>query len=125
LRKQYYLRPNQGRFTAWDVQRLVDLTKDFPRVRVPLEAIREIEEPHWFSGGAQDATCRAVMEHARMINEVDLDFPIILSSDGRVMDGMHRVLKALLSGWKTIEAVRFEHDPEPDFVDVAIDDLPE
>jgi hypothetical protein len=119
------LRPSQGRFPAWDVQRLVRLTKDFPRVRVPLEAIREIDEPHWFSGGAQDATCRAVMEHARMINEANLDFPIILSSDGRVMDGMHRVLKALLSGWQSIEAVRFERDPEPDFIDVAIDDLPE
>jgi hypothetical protein len=113
------LRPNQGRFTAWDVHRLVQLTKDFP-----LEAIREIDEPHWFSGSAQDATCRAVMEHARMINEADLQFPIILSADGRVMDGMHRVLKALLNGLQSIEAVRFEHDPEPDFTDVAIDDLP-
>jgi hypothetical protein len=124
VRKQYYLRPNKGRFTAWDVDRLVLLTRDFPRLHVPLEAIREIDEPHWFSGGAQDATCRAVMEHARLINEADLAFPIILASDGRVMDGMHRVLKAALEGRQSIEAVRFETDPEPDFVDVAIDDLP-
>jgi hypothetical protein len=125
LRKQYYLRPSPGGFTAWDVDRLVRLTKDFPRIRVPLEAIREIDEPHWFSGGAQEATCRAVMEHARMINQADLGFPIILSSNGRVMDGMHRVLKAVLNGWQSIEAVRFENDPEPDFIDVAIDDLPQ
>ena len=124
MRKQYHLRPHHGRFIAWDVDRLVLLSKDFPRIRVPLEAIREIDEPHWFSGGAQDATCRAVMEHARMIVEADLEFPIILSADGRVMDGMHRVLKALLNGLQSIEAVRFECDPEPDFVDVAIDDLP-
>lgn len=125
MRKQYYLRPNHGRFIAWDVDRLVQFTKTFPRIRVALDAIREIDEPQWFSGGAQEATCRAVMEHARMINESDLQFPIILSSDGRVMDGMHRVLKALLNGSKSIEAVRFEQDPEPDFVDVAIEDLPE
>ena len=124
MRKQFYLRPNQGRFTAWDVHRLVQLSKDLPRIRVPLDAIREIDEPHWFSGGAQDATCRAVMEHARMINEANLQFPIILSSDGRVMDGMHRVLKAALTGSPSIEAVRFERDPEPDLIDVAIDDLP-
>jgi hypothetical protein len=90
-----------------------------------LEAIREIDEPHWFSGSSHDATCRAVMEHARMINEADPGFPIILSSDGRVMDGMHRVLKAMLNGSQSIEAVRFESDPEPDFVDIAIDDLPQ
>jgi hypothetical protein len=119
LRKQYYLRPHQGRFTAWDVHRLVQLSKDFPRIRVPLDAIREIDEPHWFSGGAQEATCRAVMEHARTINEADLQFPIILSSEGRVMDGMHRVLKAVLNGFESIEAVRFERDPEPDFIDVS------
>lgn len=59
-----------------------------------------------------------------MIDEADLAFPIILSSDGRVMDGMHRVLKALLNGWQSIDAVRFERDPEPDFIHVAIDDLP-
>jgi hypothetical protein len=124
LRKQYYLKPTDGRFTAWDVDRLVELTRGFPRIRVSLNAIREIDEPHWFSGGPQDATCRAVMEHARMINEADLQFPIILSSEGRVMDGMHRVLKALLSGLANIEAVRFERDPEPDFVAVTLDDLP-
>lgn len=124
MRKQYYLRPNQGRFAAWDVDRLALLTKDFPRIQVPLDAIREIDESHWFSGGAQDATCRAVMEHARMINEADLSFPIILSSDGRVMDGMHRVIKALLNGVQSIEAVRFDREPEPDFIDVALDDLP-
>lgn len=59
-----------------------------------------------------------------MIGEADLAFPIILSADGRVIDGMHRVLKALLNGSQSIEAVRFERDPEPDFVDVALDDLP-
>lgn len=124
MRKQYHLRQHHGRFIAWDVDRLVLLSKDLPRFRVPLEAIREIDEPHWFSGGAQDATCRAVMEHARMIGEADLEFPIILSADGRVMDGMHRVLKALLNGLQSIEAVQFERDPEPDFANVAIDDLP-
>jgi hypothetical protein len=102
----------------------VELTRDFPRIRVPLGTIREIDEPHWFSGGAQDATCRAVMEHARLINEADLQFPIILSANGRVMDGMHRVLHALLNGLPSIEAVRFQRDPEPDFADVGIEDSP-
>ncbi len=125
VRKQYHLRPlDGGRFTAWDVDRLLLLTKDFLRIRVPLDSIRELDEPFWFSGGAQEATCRAVMEHARMINEADVRFPIILSFDGRVMDGMHRVAKAALNGLREIEAVQFARDPEPDFTEIAIDDLP-
>jgi len=124
MRKQYHFRPSQRGLQAWDMDRLLTLAKDLPRVQVPLDAIRELDEPYWFSGGAQDATCRAVLEHARLIGEADLSFPIILSSDGRVMDGMHRVAKAMLHGLSSIEAVRFEHDPEPDFVGVDPDDLP-
>ena len=39
------------------------------------------------------------------------------------MDGMHRVAKAILLDLKTIEAVQFEQDPEPDYYDVSPDDL--
>jgi len=40
------------------------------------------------------------------------------------MDGMHRVAKAYLCGQGDIEAVRFEVDPEPDYVDLRDDQLP-
>jgi len=108
---------------AWDVDRLVTLTKDFPRIHVPLTSIRELDEPFWFSGG-NPPTCRAVVEHARLIDAVDLAFPIILSSDGRVMDGMHRVGKAALLGRSSIEAVQFTDDPKPDYIGVHPDKLP-
>jgi hypothetical protein len=98
MRKQYHFRPSERGLQAWDVDRLVALSKDLPRFRIELTAIFELDEAYWFSGGAREATCRAVIEHARFIAEADLSFPIILSSDGRVMDGMHRVGKALLNG---------------------------
>jgi hypothetical protein len=37
---------------------------------MPLTAIRELDEPFWFSGGAAAATCRAITEHARLIQTV-------------------------------------------------------
>jgi hypothetical protein len=124
MRKQYHFRPSARGLQAWDVDRLVSLAKDLPRFRIQLSAIFELDEPYWFSGGAREATCRAVVEHARFIEEADLSYPIILSSDGRVMDGMHRVGKALLQGQKEIEAVRFVRDPEPDYVGIDPDQLP-
>jgi hypothetical protein len=124
MRKQYHFRPSPRGLKAWDIDRLVRLAMALPRFEVSLDAIRELDEPYWFSGGAQDATCRAVLDHARMIAEADLNFPIILSSDGGVMDGMHRVAKAVLAGLKSIAAVQFEKDPEPDFVDVDPEELP-
>jgi hypothetical protein len=88
-----------------------------------LDEIRELDESFWANEGAR-MTCRQVVEHVRLMEESDLSFPIILSSDGRVMDGMHRVCKALLLGREAIEAVRFESDPKPDYVDVDPNELP-
>jgi hypothetical protein len=64
------------------------------------------------------------VEHIRLIEAADLSFPIILASDGRVMDGMHRVAKALLLGRAVIEAVQFTGDPEPDYVGMHPNELP-
>ena len=88
-----------------------------------LDSIREIDENFWFGDESDIPTCRAIAEHARLILDADLGFPIILSSDGRVMDGMHRVAKALLEGHEAIEAVKFSQDPELDYEDVHPDDL--
>ncbi len=119
MRKQYHFRPSGEGLRAWDVDRLVELAKRLKPENVPISDIRELDEPYWGT-----MTCREVAEHARLLNESDLSFPIILSSDGRIMDGMHRVLKALLSGATHIQAVRFRVDPKPDYVGVSPEDLP-
>ena len=108
---------------AWDIDRLVALTMNLPIIDVPLAAIGELDEPYWFDHGYVP-TCRNIAEHARLINEVDINFPIILSSDGRVMDGMHRVARAVLEGRSSLPAKKFVDDPEPDFVGVEPDNLP-
>ena len=60
---------------------------------------------------------------AELINEVSLEYPIILSTENFVMDGMHRVSKAILKGIPKVDAVQFTKTPLPDFKDVYPDDL--
>lgn len=124
MRKQYHLRRSASGLLAWDVDRLIERTARLPPMEVPLDSIRELDEPFWFGGEGDVPTCRAVADHARLISETDLRYPIILGADGRVMDGMHRVAKAYLQGRGTILAVRLEVDPEPDFVGVDEEALP-
>jgi hypothetical protein len=124
MRTQYHSRQSPQGLHVWDVHRLIELSRDFVRERVPLSTIRELDEPYWSDGPEQKLTCREVTDHTRLMLKCDLNFPIILSSDGRVMDGMHRICRALLEGHSDIEAVRFLHDPEPDYVDVDPDELP-
>jgi hypothetical protein len=120
MRKQYHFRPSAAGLMAWDIDRLVAVSKCLEGQLVAVASIRELDEAYW----GQPMTCRNVAEHARLIEEADLGCPIILSSDGRIMDGMHRVLKALMRGESHIRAVRFLTDPEPDFVGVDPADLP-
>jgi hypothetical protein len=124
MRKQYHFRSSPHGLRAWDVDRLVERARVLVRERVPLSAIRELDEPYWSNEGTRQLTCRDVVDHARLMLDCDVAFPVILSSDGRVMDGMHRICKALLQGFEDIEAVRFTQDPEPDYVGVHPDDLP-
>jgi hypothetical protein len=77
-------------------------------------AIREIDEVCWFDG--RPATVRAVVDHSRQIENADPQVPIILSSDGHVLDGMHRVAKAILEGPPSVPAQRLLADPEPDWL---------
>lgn len=122
MRKQYYFRPSPAGLLAWDVDRLVELTRDFPRKSVPLTAIRELDQP--WSGDEEHQTWRAMIAHIQLMDEAELAYPIILSADGSVMDGMHRVAKALRLGHDTIEAVQLEVDPPADHVGKGPEDLP-
>jgi len=122
VRRQYHSRLVDGRTLIWDVHRLVELTRSHPVRAVSLSSIAELDECFWFD--AERPTCRAVALHAKLIQETDLAYPIILSSSGRVMDGMHRVCRALLENRPTVAAVQFTTDPEPDYIDADIDALP-
>jgi hypothetical protein len=125
LRQQYHSRLVNGERLIWDVNRLVAITKGFPVYQIPLENIKELDEDCWYGDeGSSRPTCRNVAGHAKLIQETDLVYPIILCSQGRVMDGMHRVCKAAILGHKKISAVKFEQDPAPDHKNVSLDDLP-
>jgi hypothetical protein len=62
------------------------LSRDLPIEQVAVESIREVDREYWFDGSTEVPTVRKVVEHARLISEVDTSFPIILGHDGRVMD---------------------------------------
>jgi hypothetical protein len=103
---------------------LIELSRDLPVIEVPLDSVGEVDSNYWFGGGFGDPTVRKVVEHMQLVQDVDPTFPIILGVDSRVMDGMHRIARALLEGKPTIRAVRFDMHPEPDFRDCSPEELP-
>jgi hypothetical protein len=125
MRKQYHFWPAETgpAFDAWDVDRLIELTRDFPVKRVRVDAISEVDTDYW-SDSVSGPTVRKLVTHMRFIRDVDPSYPIILGFDGRVMDGMHRICLALLDERDTIDAVQFDEQPRPDYRNCYPDDLP-
>ena len=125
VRKQYHFWPGEdGGIDAWDVDRLIELTSDFPVRQVAVDSIWEVDTVYWFDDDTYRPTVRRVLEHVGLIQAVDPAYPIILGVDGRVMDGMHRVARAILDGRTTIDAVQFEVHPEPDYRNCNPAELP-
>ena len=120
---QYHFRPSQNGFYAWRISKLIELTKGVTPTEIPLDEIVELDEPYWFGAPGNIPTCRLIAGHAEQIEEVELEYPIIMCPDKRIMDGMHRVAKALILGKQSIAAYILPSMPEPDYEDVDPNDF--
>ena len=124
IRPQYHLRESDRGLLAWDVVALIEKASNLTPIEIRLSNIAELDEQHWFNLESNSPTCRRVAEHARLIEEADLSYPIIVDHEYRVLDGMHRVCKALNQNVETILAYRLDGLPAPDYIGVAASDLP-
>ncbi len=124
MRKQYHFRPSSNGLQAWDVHRLIALTAGLPVEQISVDDLAELDEPYWYDNEGDTPSGRSIAMHVQLVNEADITYPIILCPQGRLMDGMHRAVKALVLGRKTIPAYRLPELPPPDFVGVAPDQLP-
>ena len=91
---------------TWSVSRLFELARNLPVMDVPLKHL------HMYCV-YERLTLREMVMHMRAVNAADLEMPIILDEDGELMDGRHRLMKALLIGAENIKVVRFDENPYP------------
>lgn len=123
MRPQYHFRPGPDGLQAWDMVKIVVEYGHLPPEDIALSDIAELDEDWWFAFG-DTPTPRALAGHIAQTQAADRSYPIILDASGRLMDGMHRVVQALVAGDTTIKAIRLPHVPVPDYVGVAAKDLP-
>lgn len=97
---------------SWSVPRLFELARDLPVMDVPLDHLSLYYT-------YEKLTLREMVMHMKAVQAADLERPIILDEDGELMDGRHRLMKAMLQGEVTIKAVRFDDNPSPDRVSDA------
>lgn len=115
--KHKHSRLIDGKRHIWDVEKLWRLAANQPVKQVELARIAELDQNCWFGLGETSApTIRNVAGHCRRILHADLKYPILFSSDGLLIDGGHRIAKALLQEQSFVDAVYLEAMPAADIV---------
>jgi len=99
--------------SMWSINGLWRHAASLPVENIPLSSLEQT------LAETLTLTKREMAAKARRIMAADLECPIIFSERGWLMDGSHRIMKALALGHDTIKAVRikavrFLQDPEPD-----------
>ncbi len=71
-----------------------------------------LEDPiRWHMSSVRDA-----LAHLDRLRKADISRPIIQRADGCIMNGWHRIIKAMSEGKAFILAKRFKENPKPDFI---------
>ena len=91
---------------SWSIPRLFELSRNLPIIEIPLDYL-------CVSSIYEQINLREMVMHMQAVLDADLNKPIILDENGDIMDGRHRIMKAMLNDIKTIKAVRFDENPEP------------
>lgn len=107
-----------GKRLLWFTERLWREAQSLEPFEIKMSSIKELDQNCWFT--TQAPTLREVSKHFARIEGTNLDYPIILNEDGSLMDGGHRLCKALLEGKTTVNAVQFKTMPEPDEVSQVV-----
>jgi len=94
---------------SWNVLTLIQASKDLEPFDLPLAGIY-LGIDVW----RDSKTILEFTQHVKRVQHTDLKYPVILTPEGFICDGWHRVVKALVMGHATIKAVRLDKMPLPD-----------
>lgn len=104
-----------GKEYKWWVSTLWESVKDLQDEEVAVESLlHELKFDRWFQIYVPP-TVENVLQHFTRIQNADFMYPVILSPSGRVLDGVHRLCKAVITEQKTIRAVRLLKLPPSDY----------
>lgn len=103
----YYVDANDNQ---WLVSSLIQHVKEQELVpfKLPLQCI-DIGVNVWNTKNVYK-----VAYHAKRALNVTLEHPVIMDESGFIMDGWHRILRALIEDKEYVMAVRFTKTPPPD-----------
>lgn len=92
----------------YDIAGVLFEARDLEPFDLPLCAL---DFRHWCETWGEGGM-REIVMHMQVVLAADLSHPVVLCPDGALIDGRHRIARALLEGHTTIRAVRFHVEPK-------------
>jgi hypothetical protein len=111
-----FLESDEQNIYYWKASTLWELSSSLPIEHVALESFDWTNENFQCESLSNPPLWRDIGDHTKRILAADLQYPIVISAEGNVMDGMHRILKCYAFGLPTVKAVRFKENPPPDMI---------
>ncbi len=111
-----YLEERDDRLHYWKATTLWQLAQTLPVEQVPLDSFDWANDNFQCGSLSDPPLWRDIGDHTKRILAADLKYPIIISPDRSVMDGMHRILKCYVFGLPAVPAVRLSTMPPPDSI---------
>jgi hypothetical protein len=111
--EQFFVKDNTCAYgnKVWESGTLFQAAKDLEPYDLQLSAL------NLDSVFATSDTIASFLYQMKRVQDADLSYPIIQAPDGWIMDGLHRIVKAIIQGETTIKAVRLPVLPNPDRFD--------
>jgi hypothetical protein len=99
----------------WYIDTIWALAHGLPEEDLALDQVIGLDEVCWFNETwGRKPTWRAVVDHCRRMVKADMTYPVIIAPDGNILDGKHRISRAMLEGLASVRAVRLPQMPPPD-----------
>jgi len=105
----------------WLVKDLWEAAKDLPVTSMALTEIVDIDVllgSHTWSKGKMSVI--EIVDHHTRIQNADLQYPVILTPEGHIADGVHRIVKAYLQGVRNLPTVKLQTMPKSKEVDQLV-----
>ena len=118
-----YIEGDDENLYYWRASTLWKLSEAMPVEQISLDSFDWENDNFQCNSLSTPPLWRDVGDQAKQILAADLTYPIVISAEGNIMDGMHRLLKCYVFGLPTVSAVRFETTPPPDMV-VPLEEMP-
>ena len=99
-----------GEGNIWKTKSLIEASKDLSVFQLDISKKNLDTVLRW-----KLVNLRDYLNHYKRVMTADLSKPLILRADGYIMNGWHRVIKALFEGKRFLPAKTFKETPLPDF----------